>query len=147
MTTPPTPAQRRAYADYSTDCRQSSRHVDLQIIDGVVHRMYMQVHRIPAEARFVVYVRHGATAAERDDAERTAEAMRRGVYAAHPKWVPVPRTADRPYLERITLGDAAPDPLERLELEILLDLHGRGDAPASTPHGTPSASEVPAWQS
>lgn len=119
----PTPEQRKQYADHTIELRESTQNTAHATVSGDhVVRWTYQVHRIPSERLFVVWVYQGATPKEVESIIRTAEALPRGEWARFPDhWFPGQYTRSGRKYHKQTRGLVADDPFAQLELEMLID--------------------------
>lgn len=120
----PTASERKKYADYSVQYREAKANSAHAGIDenGSVVRWLFQIHRIPAEKLFVVFIYKGATPAEVEQITRDCEALPRGEWARFPDrwWRSHYRSSGRVFY-RQTRGIHATDPFAQLELEMMID--------------------------
>ncbi|WP_416394194.1 MULTISPECIES: hypothetical protein [unclassified Curtobacterium] len=120
----PTAQQRRKYADHGVrfrDAKANSARVGVDE-NGDVIRWLFQIHRVPSEKLFIVFIYQGATAAEVEQIERDCAALPNGEWARFPErwWRSHYRSSSRVFY-RQTRGLRASDPLAQLELEMMID--------------------------
>lgn len=120
----PTPAQRKKYADYAVEYRPAKSNRAHASVDenGNVIRWLFQIHRIPSEKLFVVFIYDGATPAEVERISHDCAALPYGEWARFPDrwWRSQYRRTARVFY-RQTRGIRADDPFTQLELEMLID--------------------------
>ncbi|MFJ3381936.1 hypothetical protein ACIPJ2_16180 [Curtobacterium sp. NPDC090217] len=120
----PTTAERKKYADYDVQFRDAKSNSVRVGIDenGEVIRWLFQIHRLPSEKLFVVFIYQGATASEVEEIERVCAALPNGEWARFPGrwWRSRYRSSARVFY-RQTRGFQADDPFTQLELEMLID--------------------------
>lgn len=119
----PTAEQRKRYADHAVELRESVHNTaHATVSDGQVIRWVFQVHRIPSERLFVIWVYQGTTPDEVDRIIRLAETFPRGEWARYPDhWFAGEYKRSGRKYHKQTRGLVADDPFAQLELEMLID--------------------------
>lgn len=120
----PSATERKKYADYTVqyrDAKANSAHPGVDE-NGDVIRWLFQIHRVPSEKVFVVFIYQGATTAEVEQIERDCAALPNGEWSRFPdRWHRSNYRSSSRVFYRQTRGFRAPDPLAQLELEMMID--------------------------
>ncbi|MGG7307545.1 hypothetical protein ACQXVK_10175 [Curtobacterium sp. AB451] len=94
----------------------------MTVVNGTVIRWTHQVHRIPTERMFVVWVYQGATDREIEDIRRACALLPVGEWARFPDhWRRSAYRRTGRCFYRQNRGVIADDPFAQLELEFMID--------------------------
>ncbi|WIB76797.1 hypothetical protein DEJ28_14215 [Curtobacterium sp. MCPF17_002] len=118
----PTDAERRKYADYSVEFRQSEQRMDLDVREGLVLRFPTKVRRVPSTKTFIVYLLAGASDEDRAHTNRVGVRMPQGEWARMPDmWCRRRAGNGQVYFQQYRGYVTDDDPLLRLSTEMLLE--------------------------
>ena len=119
----PTAAERRKYADYTTEIVADSDYpCFIEVQAGMVVRFSGMYSRIPSRKVFRLRMKYDATEKERAIAKRVLELMPAGEWARIPDlWEKRRYGSDGRWCFSQTRGSFVDDPLVQLELEMMID--------------------------
>lgn len=111
------------YADHTVTFRQAQiNNVHVSVVNGVVTRWTHQIHRIPEDRLFVVWIYQGATDREIEAIRQTCALLPVGEWARFPdQWRRSEYRRTGRCFYRQNRGVIADDPFAQLELEFMID--------------------------
>lgn len=118
----PTEAERRKYADYAVEFRQSADRVEVDVDQGHVLRFPARVRRVPSTKTFIVYLLAGATPLDDRLTRRVGFELPHGEWARMPDmWARRRAKNGQVFFQQMRGYVSDDDPLLRLQDEMLLE--------------------------